>query len=669
MVIRFIYLLVLILIFQENIHGQDSSTIRFGELTVNDFNQPIPKQLGNSSAIIIADIGKTDFVGHSILTMKQVYTRFLRVRILNKNGFHSADFSYYIRKQYKSSNDSSFYLRASTFNVENGTIKETKLDTSAIFNEPFGESMVLKKFTMPALKVGSVFDVLISIIIPIATPIKSWYFQTNYPCLWSEYSVVVPPFFQYKINYQGDSIYDISTSKVFPLVFAKTSHTGGDEWMSGNATQLKWVKKNITALESEAFSSSIKNYVNQVSFYLEYFQLDDKRIKNDYTKSWQDLSISYFKEGQFGKFNQTNNSWLKNEIDKRVHNNSSQEEITKVAYYYIRDNFTCTDHTGIYPIQSLWKVYKNRSGTVSELNLLLCGILRQYDITAYPAILSTTDNGLPDFKKPQLEEYNYLVCAVKNGDIKMLLDASWPENSFGNLLPNCYNGGAQILEEASSEFAKLVSDSLVEKKLTNVFIADDAKEGISGSYSVVFGAGESYEIRDKIRKSSKDEYCKHNPIEFENGVNIHDEKFDSLDQREMPLTRQVELDMKDLFNKDIVYFQPIINPSFKTNPFISAERHCPVEMPYRLDDVYLFFMDIPKGYQVDEIPKSARLTLNGNDAVFDFIVQQNPGNIQIQVRLKTNKTVFNIDEYAGLREFYDQIVKKEKERIVFKKVH
>jgi hypothetical protein len=647
--------------------AQDSINIKFGDLSIADFNKPIPKLMTNSSAIVIADIGKTDFVGPSISTMKQVYTRFIRVKILNKNGFHIADYRFLFGKPYKISIDSLFSLQASTFNLENGAIRETKLDPSSIYDEAFGKYAVLRKFTMPALKEGSFFDILVSIKIPIRIPIRSWDFQSNYPCLWSEYNVVIPPFFQYKIKYQGDSLFDVATNKVLPFVFGEMSYSHGNAWMSGNGTHIKWVKKNVPALENEVYSSSIKNYADRVSFDLEYFELENKRTKNDYEKSWQDLSYNYFKEGQFGDFLLTNTSWLKNEMDKRIPKGSSKDEIIQDAYYFIRNNFNCTYHFGIYPGQSLWKVFKDKSGTVSELNLLLYGILREYDILVYPAILSTKENGLPHFDHPLLEEYNYIVCVVKNGNDRILLDASWPENPYGKLLPNCYNGGAQILDETTSEFIKLNPDSLVEKKLTNVFIANDEKEGITGTYSVVYGAGESYDIREKIRKSSKDEYFKHNPIEFGDGVNIQEDKIDSLDYRELPLQRQIELGLKDLFNKDIIYFQPIVSPSFKTNPFFSTLRHCPVEMPYKLDEVYLFFMDIPKGFQVDEIPKSTRLTLNQNQGTFDYIIQQNPENIQIQVQLKLNKTIFNLDEYSSLREFYDEIIKKEKEQIVFKK--
>ena len=45
----------------------------------------------------------------------------------------------------------------------------------------------------------------------------------------------------------------------------------------------------------------------------------------------------------------------------------------------------------------------------------------------------------------------------------------------------------------------------------------------------------------------------------------------------------------------------------KENPFKSAERIYPVEMPCSTDEVFVANIEIPKGYVVDEIPKSARV--------------------------------------------------------------
>ena len=87
-----------------------------------------------------------------------------------------------------------------------------------------------------------------------------------------------------------------------------------------------------------------------------------------------------------------------------------------------------------------------------------------------------------------------------------------------------------------------------------------------------------------------------------------------------------------------------------------------------MDNIYLLSLDIPKGYTVDEMPASGKISLNDKDGYFEYILEKNGDNIQLQMRMKINKTFFTTEEYGNLREFFSQIVKKENEQIVFRKI-
>jgi len=78
-------------------------------------------------------------------------------------------------------------------------------------------------------------------------------------------------------------------------------------------------------------------------------------------------------------------------------------------------------------------------------------------------------------------------------------------------------------------------------------------------------------------------------------------------------------------------------------------------------------MEIPKGYKVDEMPKSARVKLNENDGMFEYLLANNGDAIQFRVRLTLNKANFGPEDYQSLRDFFGYVVKKEAEQIVFKK--
>jgi hypothetical protein len=86
-----------------------------------------------------------------------------------------------------------------------------------------------------------------------------------------------------------------------------------------------------------------------------------------------------------------------------------------------------------------------------------------------------------------------------------------------------------------------------------------------------------------------------------------------------------------------------------------------------MDETYVLNMEIPNGYVVDEMPKSARVSLNGTEGSFEYIIAKDDASIQMRSRIRLNKATFEPDDYSTLRDFFAFIVKQQSEQIVFKK--
>jgi hypothetical protein len=78
-------------------------------------------------------------------------------------------------------------------------------------------------------------------------------------------------------------------------------------------------------------------------------------------------------------------------------------------------------------------------------------------------------------------------------------------------------------------------------------------------------------------------------------------------------------------------------------------------------------MEIPNGYEIEELPKSAQVTLNEDEGTFQYLIGRNENMIQFKSVIKLNKATFQPEDYNSLREFFAQVVKKQSEQIVFKK--
>ena len=117
----------------------------------------------------------------------------------------------------------------------------------------------------------------------------------------------------------------------------------------------------------------------------------------------------------------------------------------------------------------------------------------------------------------------------------------------------------------------------------------------------------------------------------------------------------------------MIYFNPMLNEGIKENYFVSAERLYPVEMPFSMSEMYVLNLDIPTGYELEELPKSAQVTLNDDEGTFQFLVGKNDNMIQFKSVIKLNKATFQPEDYNSLRDFFALVVKKQSEQIVFKK--
>jgi hypothetical protein len=149
-------------------------------------------------------------------------------------------------------------------------------------------------------------------------------------------------------------------------------------------------------------------------------------------------------------------------------------------------------------------------------------------------------------------------------------------------------------------------------------------------------------------------------------VELSDKRVDSLKQYDLPVEVHYSLAFP-IGDDDRIYFNPMLSEAKKENLFSAAERNYPVEMPYKVDELFIMRMEIPHGYVVEEMPKSARVRLGDGDGSYEFLIQADDQAVQIRSRLVLGRTNFQPEAYEALRNFFAVVMKKQGEAIVFKR--
>jgi transglutaminase-like putative cysteine protease len=661
------YLLLPALAVYTTVSAQSRADVKFGKISPEDFAPKAYAIDSNASAIIIADIGSSRIVGNNKGWFSLEFRRYRRVRLLNKNGFDLATEEIYLYSE-GDKEEQLTNLRAVTYNLDGGKMVETKLDKENIFKDKLSKNWVVKKFTFPSIKEGSIIEYEYTITSDYLRNLQPWTFQREYPTLWSEYNLTLPAFFNYVFLSQGYQPFYIKTKTEARDNFSITDPNGAEASdhfsITSNVATYRWVVKDAPALRDEEFVSTIKNHVQKIEF--ELTAQTEPLAPHVYLSTWPQAVDDMLKDEDFGLPLAKDNGWLGDVVKSVIQGAVTPLEKAKKIYAYVRDNFTCTDYSGLYLDQTLKNVLKTKNGTVSEINLLLIAMLRYANIHADPVILSTRTHGYTYALYPILSKFNYVICDANIDDKQILLDATHPRLGFGKLSQECYNGHARVIN-VSANALDLSPDSLLEVKMTSIILTPNERGDLQGSVMQVPGYFESHEIREKIKEKGKDEFFKDIKKAFGQDVDLLKQHIDSMDNLEQNIIIGYDFKLNE-DNADLLYINPMFGEGYKENPFKFDQRYYPVEMPYAIDETYVFNFIIPDGYIVDDLPKSLIVKLNeAGDGQFEYRIAESNGTISMRSRIRLKRAYYDPTEYSTLREFFNLVVKKHNEQIVLKK--
>ena len=664
-------IVLMVLSGQNCLSAQGRANVQVREVDAAAFSLPDSPNLKEAAAVYIFDIGKSEFEGNNKGWFTLKYKRHVRAKILNNNGFDVAEFKIPI---YNDGSDAEELqqLKAFTYNLEDGKVTKTELQAEQVFVDKQNSDKWLKKFAMPAVKAGSIIDVQYTIASDFFTNLQPWNFQGKYPRLWSEYEVLLPEFFKYVFLTQGAGKFLIDKSsesfKSYSLTYQRGTSGASYVTVNSRVVEHRWVMKDVPEFKNELFTATSKNYIAQITFQLKSFQFSrDKPLES--MSTWPIVVDKLEKSSFFSADLYKPLDWLDHDLKLIAGNTADKLDKAKKIFTYIQDNFTCTDHTGLYlSRRNLRDVLKSKKGNITDINMLLIAMLQHEKIDAYPLILSTKENGFTNEEYPLISRFNTTLAYAQIGPKNYYLDASDPLLGFGKINANCYNGHARVIMGESYPIY-MQADSLKERKVTTFFGSTNENVKWEGKIESTLGYNESLQMRKRLMENGTAEVIKTIQSEFGDAT-VRNVEVVHAEQKEEQIVVKYYCDLKkEDDDAELLYINPMMGKGYKENPFKSAERLYPVEMPYTTEEIYAATFEVPEGYAIDEIPKSTRINLNETDGTFEYIVAVQDDKVMLRSKLVIKKADFPPEDYTTLRDFFGDVVKKHSEQIVFKKKH
>ncbi len=647
--------------------------LKFGSVPIESLTMTTYDKDSTAAAAILCDYGVSTIRYSQQTGFSLQFERTTRIKIFTKEGFEWGNFEIPLYSD-GSSDEKVTGLKASTFNLENGKIVESKAKSESIFKEQASENWKITKVAFPNVKEGSVLDITYSVSSEFLTHFQDWQFQYTVPVAWSEYRANIPEWFHYDRYMQGYIALTANEhERANTFVTLNYSEHGGlgsgttfsNEKVDFVEDRYRWVAESVPAFKSEPFITTYKDYLSKINFELAYTKMPGAPMKT-YMGSWEDINQQHVDSENFmGEIR--GNAFLKRTVEELTAGLTKEEEKIAAITAYVKANVAWDGTSSKYISSSFKKVLETKKGSSAEINLLLACMLDKANVTVHPVIISTRDHGFVREASPISTQFNYVLCMAVVGEKQILLDATDGLLPATALPERCLNGNGFAIKKEGYGWVPLRAAGKSRTSVSaNVKINADGT--LEGKVGIDRHGYHAQLMRKKYFAKGEEEYVK----DFIGSKVWQVAKSEIKNTKEVtePLkeTYEVSIEQHADVSGDHIYLNPFLMLREEENPFKITERKYPVDYGSAHEKIYMCAFTIPEGYSIDEMPQGKVYTLPENAAKFTFNVGKNGNQIMITSMLQINRSIFSQEEYPSLREFYNMIVAKQAEQIVLKKL-
>lgn len=177
-----------------------SAQSKYNNTTMDEMNMAVYPQDTTAAAVILLKDATLDFTLDDLYGFRYEYTVSVKMKILKTEGLDEANQKIFYIREKRGSEEVIKSLSGTTYNLENGKIVKTKLSKEHIFDSSQDDKNFLKKFTMPAAKVGSIIEYKYTLVSDFFYEMRSFTFQESIPIEYVSYRVTIPEWFNYNTN-------------------------------------------------------------------------------------------------------------------------------------------------------------------------------------------------------------------------------------------------------------------------------------------------------------------------------------------------------------------------------------------------------------------------------------------------------------------------------------
>ena len=640
------FLLAITLTAQKNKDG-DANLPPFGKVDKSDLEMKACAFDDKAEAMVLLEDGQLD----NLFNAGTQLNKRVRIKILSNKGLDRADI--HIRYLSTGSDREDINnLEAQTYNLDaNGNIVITKVEKKLIYDKKINKKVSEKIFTFPEVKVGSVIEYKYK---HTNIGLIDWYFQKSIPVKYSHFVIDFPEEIEVR---------------TIPACSRPVEHKNEEK---NRRTVQTYSMSNVPAFRDEPYIINEDYYRDHLETKVTAYNIDGKRENR--VANWIQV-IKYLMEDEDFGIQLKKNIPRTADLDEKLKNIKEPYHRMKTIYKYVQDNMQWNEYTGIWAFDGVKSAWKDKKGTVGEINLILVNLLKDADLDAHPVLVSTHDNGVVNtgdagtYGNPGFNQFDKVMAYVEIGDKTYVLDASEKETPVHLIPADIVMTEGLVIEKIETfdwGWRTLWNKDLLSKNIILVNATIDESGKMTGEVTI-----NSFDYARLARlstaKKGKEKFTEKYITGANPGLVIDDVVFENLDSDSLPLVQKIKFSETLNSSGEYRYFSTNILSGLEKNPFVADNRFSDVFFGTNQSYMVIGNFTIPEGYQFEELPKNIKMIMPDTSVTILRRGDIYENRLMTKVQLDFNKPIYAASQYPELQEFYKQLFDLLNEQYVIRK--
>lgn len=618
-----------------------------------------PRDTSAAAVIIYKELTRTVFVSPGFEFYLKNINRY-RFKVLKESAKDIGDFEIIYRTDGEMS-EKIHDIKVTTFNWENGKVVKTKMGKEFIFDQKYSDHAKRISFSAQNVKVGSVIEVTFERLNKHYWDIGDITFQGSIPVNCVEAKVRYPEWLVFNAMSRGLKLYSSNQSYETDRL---TLGTG--KYADYNSLQYNYRAVNLPALKAEDNVYCISQFYSAVSYELAALRLPGQ-VPKTVAYQWSDVDKRIMESDIFSELNSS--CKFKDEVDPIKNSDKSFKEKVVAIRNLVAGKVKWNKTIRLVP-KSASSVLKESSGSNADINALTGSALKYAGFTVTPvAVKLRTSGELQDFHI-SLDAFDTFVLKVASdkGEV-LMLDAAFP-TGYVNIFPYPYlvPKARQIVKDQSIRPWIDLTSLTKNQTSYNVQAKLDEDGLLSGTMKIEATGEESMYLKEFYNSYDEKEKF-YAALEKNNSYTIVDLTVQNMDEYTPDCSMTVGIESQMQTTEDRIYLKPVIETLHSEGRYKSETRSVPVDFPYRETTVYNLVVEIPEGYEIEQMPSNSSAGSTKVDSKADIVYKKSEDGRKIEVSYiyVLNDMYADPRDYQDFRRYWMQLAKLENETIVLKK--